>query len=48
MNSIYSSNDFYEIPCWHSLFNISSENFNLEQNGIPSIKFAESCTAGSK
>ena len=41
MNSIYSSNDsklrktrarsyFYEIPFWRSLFNISSENSNLE------------------
>ena len=41
MNSIYSPKDsqsrktrarsyFYEIPCQCSLFNISTENFNLE------------------
>ena len=41
MSSIYSTIDsksrktkarsyFYEMPCWRSLFNISSENFNLE------------------
>ena len=36
------------IPCWRSLFNISSVNFNLEQNHVPGIKYAESCTAGGK
>ena len=33
---------------YRSLFNISSENFNLEYNHAPVIKFAESCKAGGK
>ena len=41
-------NYFYEISCQRSLFNISTENFNLEQNRFPGIKFAESCRAGGK
>ena len=31
-----------------SFFNISSENFNLEQIHLLCIKFAESCRAGGK
>ena len=52
LKPIYSPNDSYrvklryEIPCYRSLFNISSENFNLELNHVPGIKVAESCRAG--
>ena len=36
----------YEIPYWRSLFNVFTENFNLEQNHVSGIKFAQFCTAG--
>ena len=58
MNSVCSPNDssrktracsyFYELPCKRRLFNISSENFYLEQNHVLGIKLAESCRAGGK
>ena len=59
MNSIYSPKDsslrnarvcsyFYEIPCQCNLFNISPKNFNLEQNDVSSIKFAEFYRAVAK
>ena len=37
---------FYEMSCRHILFNISSENFDLDL--IPGIKFTEPCRAGGK
>ena len=59
MNSIYSPNDsksrktsarsyFYERPCLHSLFNISTENIKLEWNHVSGIKLTESCRADGK
>ena len=36
------------IPCWFSLFNIYTGNFNLKYNQFSGIKFAESCRAGGK
>ena len=39
---------FYEMPCWGSLFRNSTEDFNLQENHVSSIKFAEFCRAGRK
>ena len=33
---------------YFAILNISCENFNLEQNQFPDIKFDESCRAGGK
>ena len=33
---------FYEMRCWCSFFNFPTDNFNLKQNYIFGIKFADS------